>query len=269
MKRSIKSRIEIKKNRLRRHSKKLLYETVKATVLVGAVTATSASMIFLYNYMFHSPYFQLNEIVISGCERVAEKEIIKLAGMGYSQNILAINLGETAQRIKTNPWVGDVEIERKLPDKLVVKVSERRAAALVKKDEGLYFMDGDGIIFEKFGKGERADLPILTGFDGNMDLLKKSVELIACLSLDGVFPKISDVSEIHGDDIFGLSFFTRGGLCIELGRENYVEKLEKLKKVMADLSGKNLDRGFLCIDIRNPDRVVVQKKNILREGYRT
>ena len=260
MKRSIKSRIEIKKNRLKRRSRKIFYETVKASVLIGAIAVTATSMIFIYNYMFHSPYFQLEEVVIEGCGRVTEKEIAALAGVKHFQNILAINLEETARRIRANPWVVDVELERELPDKLVIKLSEKRPIALIKKDGDIYFVDSDGFMFEKLGKGENADLPVLTGFDKNADLLKKSTELIACLSSRGMFPEINDVSEIRGDDIFGFSLVTNGGICIELGFESYMEKLERLKPVMADLAVKNLDRGFLHINLRDPGRVIVQKR---------
>lgn len=269
VKRSIKSRLETKKNRLKRRSKNILWETAKASVLIGIIAVTATSMIFIYNYMFHSPYFQLEEVVISGCGRVTEKEIAALAGVKHFQNILAINLEETARRIRINPWVEDVELERELPDKLVIKVSEKRPIALIKKDGDIYFVDSDGVMFEKLGKRENADIPILTGFDKNADLLKKSTELIACLSSRDMFPKISDVSEIRGEDIFGFSLVTNGGLCIELGFENYREKLERLKSVMADLAVKNLDRGFLHINLRDPGRVIVQKRNVLKEGYRT
>ena len=268
MKRSIKSRLETKKNRLKRRSKNILWETVKAFVLIGTIAVTATSMIFIYNYMFHSPYFQLEEVVIEGCGRVTEKEIMALSGVKHFQNILAINLRETARRISANPWVGDVELERELPDKLVIKLSEKRPIALIKKDGDIYFMDSDGVIFEKLGKRENADIPILTGFDKNADLLKKSTELIACLSSRSMFPKISDVSEIRGDDIFGFSLVTNGGFCIELGFENYREKLERLKPVMANLAVKNLDRGFLHINLRDPGRIIVQKRSILKEGYR-
>ena len=268
MEKSIKSKIETKKNRLKRRSKKIFYEIFKASLLVGTIVTIAASMIFAYNYMISSPYFRLEKTVIKGCTRVTEKEISALAGINPSQNILAINLGEIARRIKVNPWVADVSIEREFPNRLVIEINERKATALVKRNKSLYFMDCDGVIIEKLKNGEKADLPILTGFHENTDILKKSIELIACLSSNSNFPKIRNAAEIHGDDTFGFSLFTNGGICLELGFGNYGEKLKRLKPVMLDLAGRNLNKRFLHIDLSNPGRIVVQRKDILRKGYK-
>jgi len=269
MKKSIKSKIETKKNRLRRRSKKIFYEIFKVFILIGTVIISATFMIFAYNYMICSPYFQIEKTIIRGCDRVTEKEILALADIKPFQNVLAINPHEIARRINSNPWVKNVSIRRELPNKLVIEVSERNATALVKGNKSIYFMDRDGVIFKELKNSEKADLPILVGFHKNTDLLKKSIGLIACLSSNSESPKIRDVSEIHGDEIFGFSIFTNNGLCLQLGFDNYGEKLKRLNQIMIDLTRKNLNTDFLYIDLSNPGRVVVEKKVMLKEGYRT
>ena len=269
MKKSIKTKIQTKKNRLKRRSAKIFYEIFKVFVLIATVVASASFMILAYNYMISSPYFQIENTTIKGCERITEKEVLTLAGIKPFQNILAINPGEIARRINSNSWVKDVSIERKLPNRLVIEVNERKAFALVKEDNGIYFMDCNGVIFKKLKNGETVDLPVLTGFHKNTALLKKSVELIACLSSNSGSPEIRNVSEIHGDEIFGFSIFTDSGLCLQLGFENYEKKLKRLKSVMTDLIKKNLNEEFICIDLSNPGRIVVKRKNIRGKGYRT
>ncbi|MBE9547643.1 MAG: FtsQ-type POTRA domain-containing protein [Proteobacteria bacterium] len=269
MKKSIKSRIETKKNSLKRRSRKIFYEILKVSALIGTVVALTVLMIFAYNYMVSSPCFQIERTIIRGCERTTEKEILAIAGIKPSQNILAVNLGEMARRIEANPWVEDVSIGRELPNRLVIEISERKAVALVKRDKSFYFMDCNGVIFKKLKPGEKANLPILTGLYKNTALLKKFIDLITCLSSNNGFHEIRNVSEIHGDEIFGFSLFTNGGLSLRLGFENYGEKLKRLKPVMTDLTRRNLNKGFLHIDLSNTGRIVVQRKNVLKEGYST
>ncbi len=269
MKKSIKTTIATKKNRLKRRSVKIFIEILKGLALIVTVIASASLMILAYNYMISAPYFQVENTTIKGCERITEKEVLTLAGIKPFQNILAINPGEIARRINSNPWVKDVSIERGLPNRLVIEVRERKASALVKEKRGIYFMDSSGNIFEKLKNGEKTDLPILTGFDKNTALLKKSIELIACLSANSGSPEIRNVSEIHGDEIFGFSIFTDSGLCIQLGFENYEKKLKRLKSVITDLRRKNLDKECICIDVSNPSRVVVKRKTTLKEGYKT
>jgi cell division protein FtsQ len=269
MKKSIKTRIATKKNRLKRRSVKIFIEILKGLALIVTVLASASFMILAYNYMISAPYFQIEKTAIKGCERITEKEVLTLAGIKPFQNILAINPGEIARRINSNPWVKDVSIERGLPNRLVIEVRERKVSALVKEKRGIYFMDSSGVIIKKLKNGEKADVPILTGFHKNAALLKKSIELITCLSANSGSPEIRNVSEIHGDEIFGFSIFTDSGLCIQLGFGNYEKKLKRLKSVITDLRRKSLNKECICIDLSNPNRVVVKRKNSLKKGYKT
>lgn len=265
MKKSIKTKITTKKNRLVRRSVKIFYDILKGLALIITVIASASFMILGYNYIISAPYFQIEETTIKGCERITEKEVLTLAGIKPFQNILAINPGEIARRINSNPWVKDVSIERGLPNRLVIEVRERKVSALVKENKGIYFMDSSGVIFKELKKGEKEDLPVLTGFHKNSALLKKSAELIDCLSSNSGSPEIRNVSEIHGDEIFGFSIFTNSGLCIRLGFENYEKKLKRLKSVITDLRRKNLNKECICIDLSNPSSVVVKRKNISKK----
>ena len=265
MKKTIKSKMETKKSRLKRRSGKIFFEIIKVFLLIGIVVASAAFMVLAYNYTVSSPYFQIESTVVKGCTQVTEKEILALACIKPSQNILTVNLGEMARNIKVNPWIGDVSIERDLPNRLIIKVREKKAIALVKRNKSLYFMDSNGIIFKKLKNGEKADLLILTGFHENTALAKKFTELIACLSSNNGFPEIRDVSEIHGDKLFGFSLFTNSNLSLHLGFENYGGKLQLLKLIMTDLTRKNLNKGFFHIDLSNTSMVVVQRKDISKK----
>jgi cell division protein FtsQ len=63
--------------------------------------------------------------------------------------------------------------------------------------------------------------------------------------------------------VFGLSLFTDSGLCIRLGFDSYENKLKRLNTVMADLERRNMKLGFLLIDLNDPAKIAVQKKNVL------
>ncbi|MEI7673544.1 MAG: hypothetical protein WCK00_15665, partial [Deltaproteobacteria bacterium] len=57
--------------------------------------------------------------------------------------------------------------------------------------------------------------------------------------------------------------FTNTGLCLQLGFDGYENKLKRLTPVMADLDRKNLKTGFLLIDLSDPAKINVQRRNIL------
>lgn len=273
MEKSLKSQIEIKKNRLKRRSGSMFREAAKVFVVIGIATAIAFCMVYAYNFVIIDPYFQLSSTTVRGCEKVSEKSILEIAGIVPSMNILSMNLDRMKKRIRANPWVEDVFAGRELPNRLVVEIVERNAAAIIKKNEKLYIVDWNGEVFKGFQKGDAVDLPLLTGFyEGNMlkdKLLKEGMKLLRYLSRNSVFPGTGNVSEIMGDDIYGFTLITDERLLLELGFGNYKEKLRRLDQVMAELVKSDTGNVFLRIDLTDVDRVVVCPVDVLDRANRT
>jgi cell division protein FtsQ len=266
MKTPVKSRFEAKKYRLQRRSKHILHELLRTALLLVVISIVGAGMIFAYNFTVSSPFFQIKEVVVRGCKELTEKEILSSAAIKPSQNLLAINLATIARRIESNPWVKEVSVGREFPNRLVINLQERTAVALVKSDNGFNLMDLDGVAFKKLEKNDDVDIPVLNVYYSAGDdsaLFTKSLELLRYLSASQEFPTIRNIAEIHGNEVFGLSLFTDSGLCIRLGFDSYENKLKRLNAVMADLERRNMKLGFLLIDLNDPAKIAVQKKNVM------
>jgi len=273
MKGSLKSKIGIKKNRLKRRSGRMLREAVKVFVVIGIATTLAFCMVYAYNFVIIDPYFQLNGTTVRGCEKVSEEVILEIAGIVPSMNILTVNLDRIKKRIRSNPWVEDVFAGRELPNRIVVEIVERNAAAIIKKNEKLYIVDWNGEVFKELQKTDTVDLPLLTGFyEGNRlrwGLLRKGLKLLHSLYSSSVFPGIGDVSEIMGDHVYGFTLVTNDRLLLELGFGNYKEKLRRLNQVMAKLVKRDMDNVFLRIDLTEVDRVVVSPVDVPHRIDRT
>jgi len=258
---------EAKKNRLRRRAGEVLREIGRVILLTGAIVFVTAALVSGYDMILRSPDLRVRETVVKGCQELTEKEILTLASVRSSANLMTINRDAIARRIRANPWVREVFVGREFPGRLVIAVRERKAVALLERDEGLYLVDGEGTPFKKPETGEESDLPVLTGCvrEGILDgaLVKKSLSLLNDLARIKDGPEIGKVSEIHGNETFGLSLFADTGLCLQLGFDGYENKLKRLTSVMADLDRKNLRTGFLLIDLSDPAKISVQRRNIL------
>lgn len=267
MKKPFRMQLEAKKNRLRRRAGEVLREIGRVILLTGAIVFITAALVIGYDRILRSPDLRIRETVVKGCQELTEKEILTLASVRSSANLLTINRDAIARRIRANPWVREVFVGREFPCRLVIVVRERKAVALLERDEGLYLVDGEGTPFKKLETGEESDLPVLTGCvrGGILDgaLVKKSLSLLNDLAGIKDGPEIGKVSEIHGNETFGLSLFADTGLCLQLGFDGYENKLKRLTSVMADLDRKNLRTGFLLIDLSDPAKINVQKRNIL------
>ncbi len=264
-KKGFKAFLETRRIRLKRKSGKIAREMVAVSILLGVVLVTGALMVFSYNYVLSSSYFHLEKAIVKGCEKTTEKDVISVSGIKPNQNLLAISMEGIARKVRTNPWVEDVSVVREFPNRLIIEIRERKPVALVKRDDSLFFMDGDGLIFKKL-EGESTNLPVLTGCSENGKddtlLIRKSIELIDFLSASKSFPQIRNVSEIHSDENMGFSLFLDSGLCLHIGFGDYENKLNRLKPIMTDLTRRNLDQGFLLIDLHDPGKITLQRKDI-------
>ena len=280
MKNPFKSQLEATKYRLKRRSKQFMHEMLRTGLLIGIIATISAVMIFAYNFAISSSYFQIKETVVRGCKELTEKEVLSIAAIRPSQSLLAINTDTIARRIEANPWVKKVIIGKEFPNRLIIEIQERTAVALVKSDGGFSLLDLDGVTFKKLESTDEADIPVLNisyAEGGDSALFTKSLELLNYLSTAKEFPTIKNIAEINGHDIFGLSLFTDSGLCIRVGFDSYENKFKRLNTVMADLERRNMKLGFLLIDLNDPAKITVQKKNVLgpvmpsglKKGYRT
>ena len=260
------SGLKTKKNRIRRRFGDISGDFFAAVGLLFVTVALSSLFAYAYNFLISRPYFQIKEISVRGLRELTEKDVLASAGIKPAQNLLAINTDAVIRRISANQWVENVYVGRELPNKLVLEVKERTPLALVKQDSDLCLMDAEGFVFKKLGKSDEVDLPIITGVDEKGEikspLLLSTLNLLKTVSKSGQYAYLGTISEVHLDNVFGLSLISNTGLYLKLGMADFEKKLKQLKLVLADLENRGMKNGYLCIDLSDESKVTVQRKNI-------
>jgi len=263
----IKASLEARKNRLYRRLIGALGESLSALALLCAAAFFSALFIFACNCLLSASYFEIKQIAVRGVKELTEKDILEMAHIKPHSNILAVNTDAVASRITANPWVKHIYIGRELPDRLVLDVRERKPVALIKEGGSFYLIDGDGFVFKRLSKGDEVDLAIITGvkIQPNMKtaLFAEALKLLETLAASDQHGFLGTVSEVHVDDVFGLSILTDQGLHLKLGRENFAGKLNQLKIVLADLEKRGMKNGHLFVDLADISKVTVQREDAL------
>lgn len=266
----IKVSLEAKKNRLRRRLIGALGESIGALALLATATFFSILFIYAYNYLLSASYFEIKEISVRGVKELTEKDILAMAKIQPRSNILAVSTDVVAGRIAVNPWVKHIYVGRELPDRLVLDVRERTPIALLKQAGNFYLMDGEGVVFKKLSKGDDVDLAIVTGVDIQAKvqsaLLAEALKLLETLSTSDQHALLGTVSEMHVDEVFGLSVLTDKGLHLKLGRENFTGKLHQLQIVLSDLEMRGMKNGHLFVDLADVSKVTVQRKDTLEKS---
>lgn len=263
MSRKIKVSLEARKNRLRRRLIGALNESLGALGLLAVAVVISALFIYLYGALLSVPALEVREISVRGVKELTEKDILQLANIQPRCNLLAVNTDAVARRIAANPWVKNIYVGRELPGRLVLDVRERKPIALVKQTGNFYLMDAGGFIFKKLSRTDDVDLAILTGVNLQnkpSPLLAEALKLLETLSADS-YASLGTISEIHIDEVFGLSVLTDRGLHLKLGRDNFTGKVQKLDIVLADLEKRGMKNGRLFVDLADISKVTVQRKD--------
>lgn len=123
--------------------------------LVILVLMISGGIFYL---LFLSSPFQIQEIKISGNEKVLIEDVKSLIEKAVEKKILvfqtkSIFLTTTNQIqeivFRNFPQIAKVEFKKQLPQTLVIKIEERKPIAIFSQNENYFFIDNEGIIFEK------------------------------------------------------------------------------------------------------------------------
>ena len=108
-------------------------------------------------------FFRMDHIVVSGNERYAEQEVLDASGLELGSNLYLLNKYAVKEAIFTRlPYVEEVRINRKLPDTLVIEVSECEAAAAVEDGNGVWLISANGKLLER-ANAAGVGCPLLTG----------------------------------------------------------------------------------------------------------
>ena len=233
--------------------KKLFFHTIWTVLFLLVILIISFLLNYLGSFIAHSSYLTLRDIRFEGCQNVSPQELMKLAEIRPGSNIFALNLKRLAQRLKSNPWVKEVKIERIFPHVLKIIVNERVPVVLVNHKK-LFLTDREGVLFKEVESNDTFDMPVITGLsfsEPNSHLIKKVLTLLDTADQIGVLPK-DMVSEIHIDKNYGITLYPLlEAASIRIGRGDYKEKLNLLASIKKDLYNRQIDPGV--IDLISPE----------------
>lgn len=241
---------------------------VLVCLLFGATLGVGAKA--GWAWLTSSPRFAVSKLVVRTGPKVAEREVRMLAGVKEGDNIFKFRLADVVAALEIHPWVKRASVMRELPDRVVIDIVERRAAAVIALGP-LYYVDEDGEVFKKLLPGESLDFPVLTGLTlrqvverspGAEELIHEGLELAGLAGKSAILP-VDEVSEIRLDPTWGAIVIRAGdGMRIRFGAGNFPDKWTRMERTLAELG---LDAAKAAeLDLNYESKVTVR----LREGYR-
>ena len=144
------------------------YRRVFAWTVAGAALITAGY--FGRRYALYSPQVLLikpDQIDVNGNRIVAREEIQKLFMHDRNHSVLSIPLEARRGQIQEIPWVEEASVQRILPNRLRVEITERTPVAFFRNGNELTLIDAHGVLLER-PEGEDFHFPIVTGMTENL-----------------------------------------------------------------------------------------------------
>ena len=206
-----------------------------------------------YFIAFKSGVFDVKEIEVSGNEHYTEGQVAELTGVEFGDNIFRTRVSEVAKRLEQDPYIRKAEVQWSLPAGLIIILDERRESVLIELEggEGYIIVDYDGMILRQ--TKERLLLPVFTSLTPigpevgkalkaeEAGLLKPGLDFIKFVSDNDFYIKKLDL----GGVVPKAYVFDR--LVVEGELKNLEKNMGEIKRVIADLDSKGIERGTVSV----------------------
>ena len=223
-----------------------------------------ASAVWGLNYFYNSEYFKVKNIDVEDNTHYKNEEILDLMPEVIGANIFEINKKAVEDAITGGlTWVKEVELSKIFPDRVVVKLVERKPELIIVYKDHNFLMDGEGVILDKIDKKNLNNykdlLLIKNAVSYNVSIGEKIAKknALSCIDIykafDSEMKSIINEARLE-DNISGdIVFETKDGKEIIFGDSSYtVKKIEILKKILEE------EINFTELDIRSWESPVIR-----------
>ncbi|MCL4243612.1 MAG: FtsQ-type POTRA domain-containing protein [Candidatus Dadabacteria bacterium] len=192
--------------------------------------------------------FTVEEVIVSGNNRIPTKEIIKRSGIREGVSSIFFFEGPIEEDIKKNRWVSTVEVVKEFPKKVHIEIEEAEVFCIVLGEEGKpLYMSREGQVLDTGNFDLGLDFPVLIG-EGIKDpeLLNEALDILE-LSKNSSALKWDDISEVHVDSLYGINVFTNDQLRVEFDRDKIAEKWNNLEKILRYSDTLGLTESYINV----------------------
>jgi cell division protein FtsQ len=250
----------------------------KVQLFTGVIVVIAASVLVawgLRRYLHKSPRFAVASIPVQGNRRLGPQAVVKQAGLATGDNVFDIDEDRCRGALQLNPWIESAKVQKELPDTVRITIVEREARLTASIDGKMLLADARGVLFKESEVGDPTDLPIVTGIkpadiardrEGVTLRLRRVLDLLADLEAEQI-PERLPIQEVHIDGDGDLTVFAgTDGIALTFGQPPYRLKVEKGKRILAELRARRVKPDALFLDNRaHPERVVVRMRSDERE----
>jgi cell division protein FtsQ len=239
----------LRRNQRRIHAQRLFIILRNA----GLAAALVGGGVWAYRHTQSNERFAVRTIEIDGAVHTPREALDRVTRRYVGLNLFQIDIARVQRDLGGLGWVRRIDIEKKLPDTLRIKISERQPVALVRNGERLFYVDEEGRAFAELSASVGdSDLPLISDADG-AELLRTVTLLRGLRAQDREL--YSRVSEVWPIPPRGFALYDRQiGAVVYANDEDVVAKWRNLYAVLRAENNPKIEYA----DLRFADRVIVK-----------
>jgi cell division protein FtsQ len=236
-------------NRRRRGKRKKKYYLLKIVISVLALFG-------LYQFAM-SPFFAIDRIVVQDNAHFTAAQVAELSGVTKGDNIFKTRTGWVKEHLGADPYIRSVLVERELPDSIRITVDERSEDVLIHTETetgtGFVAMCYDGVALRTGLADEKPLLPEIIGLTpldmevGKPMKVKEASMLKPCMDfLRTVQEHDFYVMRLDVSGVLVKAYIFEHLVC-EGELKNLSENIDGIRKVVANLDSKGIERGTISV----------------------
>lgn len=211
-------------------------------------TPAAVLLIFVTVILGVSVFFRISDIEIKGAQKYSSQQIISSSGIKIGDNLVFIDKDAVARNINQNlPYLNDVIIEKVIPDKIIITVTESQPIAVVRVNGEWWVIDQKAKVLEKTDDSEAVKKIEVSGISptsmtigqtmgvdpGEKTKLEYLINVLSAIQSAGIF---ANVSRLDVSNIANISFHYTDRFNVIFGSgENADYKIIRLTKIIDQL----------------------------------
>jgi cell division protein FtsQ len=236
-----------------------------ALVVVGVAASTGVSVYLLHRYVVNDPKFVLSHhrgeaLTVNGLHYGSLAKVNRIFAEDVDHSVFSVPLEERRRRLLAIDWVQDAAVSRVWPDRLAVRITERKPVAFVQVQSSVMLIDGEGMLLEPPAQAQFA-FPVLRGVRAEDPPARRMEAVRALLDVeDGLGPHIKDVSEVNATDPGNIRIVAQvDGHVVDLilGEDNLGGRYQNFLDHYGEIRKRSPEvRSF---DLRLDDRITAKE----------
>jgi cell division protein FtsQ len=240
-----------------------LWFAIAASILVAASTALAA--VRTRTHVLTDPAYNFSRdhkdaLQIQGLVYASHSKVARVFAADYGRSIFSIALDERRRRLLAIDWIEEASVARIWPDRLIVRLRERKPVAFVFFRSGVLLIDRHGVLLDSPAQAQFT-FPVLGGVREDETEEQRADHVRAMLAVQedlGYLAKdVSEIDTADPDTIRIVAKVDNHAVELTLGDSNFAQRYQNFLNHYPEIEKHSPQ--VKSFDLRLDDRITAKE----------